>query len=481
MTAGKPSNKALAWLLAASILISACSLVRSRSLPPLPDLPEGELKALAPAVRDQIREAFQKAQANPNDAEANGQLGMTLQAYELYQDATRCYQRARLLDPKSFTWAYYLATSTAATGANPAVVDLLQEVLRLNPDYLPARLKLAESLLAIGKLEECRRVSDKLLEQSPGSARAQYVAGRAKAAQGEIAAAVENYKTACELAPHYASAHYALSLAYRQLGDATKAEEQLSLYRQSQAWVPPVEDPVLEKLESLKAGAYDYLNKGKRLQDDGQLQEALQQYRLALQANPRMLQAHVNLITVYGALGDLEEARKHYQTAIEIDPNKPWAYYNYGMVLINQKQFKEAEKAFRHSLEMDPSVDAHVNLGQTLESQGRLDEAEASYRRALTAQPNHREAHFYLARVLEKRGKFPEAIRHLQEILSPEEARTPVFMYYLSIAYAQVGDREKALHYAQEAQRRAGALGQTELAGAVEKLLQLIQQKGKQR
>ena len=479
MKAAKLPNKALAWLLGASLVFSACSLVRSRSLPPLPDLPEGKLRGLEPAVRAQIREAFQKAQANPNDAEANGQLGMTLQAYELYQDATPCYQRARLLDPRSFNWAYYLATSNAATGANPAVVALLQEALRLNPDYLPARMKLAESLLAIGKLEECRRACDKLIQQAPGSARTQYMAGRVKAAMGETAAAVENYKTACELAPRYASAHYALSLAYRQLGDTTKAEEQLSLYRQSQARVPQVDDPVLERLESLKVGAYHYLHQGKRLQDQGQLQEALQEYQLALQTNPRMLEVHVNLITVYGALGDLEEAQKHYRTSLEIDPNKPWAYYNYGMVLISQKQFKEAEREFRHSLEMDPSADAYVNLGYTLESQGRLDEAEASYRRALAAQPDHREAHFNLARVLERRGKFQEAISQLQEILSTEDARTPFFMYYLSIAYAQVGDHEKALHYAQAAYQRAGSLGQTELAGAVEKLLQQIQQRGK--
>ena len=48
-------------------------------------------------------------------------------------------------------------------------------------------------------------------------------------------------------------------------------------------------------------------------------------------------------------------------------------------------------------------------------------------------------------------------------------------MYGLAAAYGRAGDRERAFHYAQEAHRRATALGQTDLAAMIEKDLQKVQ------
>lgn len=483
MTAGNPRRTLTLAVFAAALGIGSCPTARSPELPSLPVLTEVQLKEVEPAVKGQIQEALTTTRSDPRNAQANGRLGMILQAYELYQTSVPCYRRARLLDPTSFAWVYYLATAQAAASADSTIiVALLQEALRLNPDYLPARLKLAEALLAMGRFEESRRTCDFLLEKNPNSARVQYLAGRVKSAMGETSAAVENYYRACELAPRYGSAHYALGLAYRQLGETAKAEEQLSLYRENQARVPPVDDPLVDKLESLKVGAYYHLSEGRRLHDDGQLQQALREYQLALDTKPRLLQAHVNLISIYGALGSLPEAQKHYQAALEIDPRNADASYNYGLALSEQKRFEEAEGAFRKSLELDPSsADAHNNLGYTLERQQRIREAEASYRRAITAQPNHREAHFNLARLLEKRGRFLEAIGHLQETLSTEDGRTPVFMYYLSAAYLQVGNNERALYYAQHARWRAESQGQTKLAGMAGELLQQVRQTTQER
>ena len=468
-----PGSLAVVLLLAAWIW-SGCSLAGGRKLPPLPELAERQLSGMEPAVRQQVKSALGKVREKPHDAEANGRLGMILEAYDLPERAIPCYERARLLDPKAVAWAYYLATSQAAVGADTnAVVALLREVRRLDPGYLAANLRLAETLLASGETAESRTLAEALLVQAPDSARVQYLAGRTRAARGEHRAAVEHYRRACELAPRYGQAHYALGLAYNQLGDKARAEEQLSLFRQGQTSVLPVADPLLEKLETLKVGGHHHLNEGKRLHDEGRLPEALVEYQQALQANPRLLQAHVNLISVYGGLGNLPEAEKHYKTTLELDPNNPDSHYNYGLALSEQKRFPDAERAFRKSVELDPSsADAYNNLGYVLESQGRLADAENSYQRALAAQPNHREAHLNAARLLEKRGKFPEAIEHLHQTLWLEDARTPTLLYYLGDAYARSGNRERATYYWRESARRARALGQTELAETAEKRVQ---------
>ena len=160
-------------MLAASLITRASSLERAQVLPGLPSLAESTLSGFDPSVRQQIQEAFRKVRKNSQDPKANGQLGMILHAYELHRLAVPCYQRARLLDRDPFPWVYYLANVKAALGEDPhAVVTLLRDALRLNADYLPARLKLAESLLAIGELRESRNLSDDLNQHRPNSARA---------------------------------------------------------------------------------------------------------------------------------------------------------------------------------------------------------------------------------------------------------------------------------------------------------------------
>ena len=79
------------------------------------------------------------------------------------------------------------------------------------------------------------------------------------------------------------------------------------------------------------------------------------------------------------------------------------------------------------------------------------------------------------ARLLERRGKFREAIEHLHQTLGLEDARTPTLLYYLADAYAQSGNGERARYYWQESARRAQALGQGELAEAAEKRIRAAQ------
>ena len=50
-----------------------------------PDLPHLTFDAFLPAVREQVQKAYAAAQASPDDAEASGQLGMVLDAYEQYR------------------------------------------------------------------------------------------------------------------------------------------------------------------------------------------------------------------------------------------------------------------------------------------------------------------------------------------------------------------------------------------------------------
>jgi Tfp pilus assembly protein PilF len=81
------------------------------------------------------------------------------------------------------------------------------------------------------------------------------------------------------------------------------------------------------------------------------------------------VQAHINLVALYGRLGRFDEAARHYQAAFAIDSNQADLHYNYGVLLLKQGQASDAEKAFLESLRINPHyADAHNNLGSSTSS-----------------------------------------------------------------------------------------------------------------
>src|SRR5437764_1037047 len=116
----------------------------------LPELPKLNMANFRPAIRRQIQRADAEARGHPRSAEASGKLGMVLDAYQQYQSAALCYERAHRLDARSFRWAYYLGTVQLHQGKYGQAAVTLREAVRLASDYMPGRLKLAESLLLSG-------------------------------------------------------------------------------------------------------------------------------------------------------------------------------------------------------------------------------------------------------------------------------------------------------------------------------------------
>ena len=110
---------------------------------------------------------------------------------------------------------------------------------------------------------------------------------------------------------------------------------------------------------------------------------------------------------------DPEAARRAYERALEIDPELADAYVNLGRLLYESGDVDGALSLYREALRCDP-VDAltHFNMGLALEDAGDAETAQAHYGRALEIDPKFADAHFNLARVLERLGQREQALRH---------------------------------------------------------------------
>lgn len=454
----------------------------------LPELPKLAMSGFQPAIRRQIQQAAAVARAHPGSAEALGNLGMMLDAYQQYQSASLCYERARRLDPRSFRWAYYLGMAQVHQGKYDQAAVTLKEALRLEPDFMPARLELAASLLAAGDLDGSGRLYDAILKNvSPSgdgnnaAAEAWYGMGRVQAARGETSAAVESYRKACELFPSYGAAQYGLALAYRKLGKPESAEPHFRVYEANITVTPVLDDPLLSAVQALNLGAEAHLQRAVGLEKQGKLIQAIAEQEQALKVDPENVQANINLISLYARQGKPERAEQHFLAAVRLNPRRADAYYNHGVLLIGQKKDSEAEQAFRQALALDPFyAEAHNNLGLLLERQGRLNEALAEYEAAIKNKPDYRLAHFHVATLLVREKKYDAAIAHLLETLVPEDDSTPRYLYALAITYGRKGDLKNALAYIHRARDQAAARGQSQLVASIDKDLGALEQAQKE-
>ncbi|QLE56662.1 tetratricopeptide repeat protein [Nostoc sp. TCL26-01] len=195
-----------------------------------------------------------------------------------------------------------------------------------------------------------------------------------------------------------------------------KQQEQNELQRQAvinhQAELKQKDQPKQQQQEkSREQNAIAHNDLGVDLYNQNKLNEAIAEYRKAIELDPNFALAHVNLGVALKAQGKLDEAITAYRQAIKIDPNSRNAHYNLGISLKAQGKLDEAIAAYRQAIKIDPNyVNAHHNLGITLKAQGRLDEAIAAYRQAIKIDPNFALAHNGLGDALDDQGKLDEAI-----------------------------------------------------------------------
>jgi tetratricopeptide (TPR) repeat protein len=110
-----------------------------------------------------------------------------------------------------------------------------------------------------------------------------------------------------------------------------------------------------------------------------------------------------------------EEAMAAYRRALQINPDLPDAHLNLGRMLHERAEVGGAEMHYRLALGARPSDStAAYNLGVALQDQERLEEAAHAYQMALTGDSGNADAHFNLSVVYEKLGDRQAAFKHLK-------------------------------------------------------------------
>jgi protein O-mannosyl-transferase len=174
-------------------------------------------------------------------------------------------------------------------------------------------------------------------------------------------------------------------------------------------------------------------------------EEAIAQYRKALEINPIYPKAWDGLGIALIATGKTEEAIVQFHKALKINPDFAEAWNNLGVALFKKGEHEEAIAKYRKALELDPDyVKARYNLGDALVQLGRLDEAITQFRKVLEATPDNAPALNNFGVALELKGQNKEAIAQFKNALAINP-NYPDALCNLGAAFVKEGKLDEAI------------------------------------
>lgn len=180
--------------------------------------------------------------------------------------------------------------------------------------------------------------------------------------------------------------------------------------------------------------AYRANNLGVALLEQYKYKEGAEAFARALQIEPRLAMARINLSIALFNVPDLRGAQREAEAAAALRPETPQLYYINGLVARAQNRTDDAIAAFQRVLKIDPrDVGANVNLGQLLAQQRKYAEAAAAFRTAMAAEPYNMTAIYNLATALTRAGEREEGERLIQKFqaLRQSGAGTTIGQNYL--------------------------------------------------
>lgn len=378
-----------------------------------------------PAKASRLLEALVKA--NPQNAKAHLNLGLTYTHQAEYHKAAKEFHRALQIDPTSkLARISYVKTLI--------ILKQYQAALPVIKDYLCKRPNDFDALELGGEIESgladyaaAKAMLDRAIAIDSNQYNARYFLGFVLAKLGKPTEARIQLEKALQLDPGSSEALFQLAGVLRSLGQEDQARKELQAFQRQK------QEAVQQDMASTKvAEANQSLQAGDVVKAIETYRQAIMQdpedyriyYDLALalhrqkkyvaerdalaktiQLNPKFAEAHDQIGVLDLQVDKVQAAKNDFKTAIALNPQYAEAESNLGVVEGHLGQTVQAERLFRRATEDDPQyVDAFVNLGLILASESRFSDAEKVLQHAIQLDPSNTRARTASAMVLAQLG-----------------------------------------------------------------------------
>jgi tetratricopeptide (TPR) repeat protein len=188
---------------------------------------------------------------------------------------------------------------------------------------------------------------------------------------------------------------------------------------------------------------------------------AIDEYRLAIEADPESEYLNAGLAELYAKTGRIRDAVQEAQDILKRDPNNLEAHKLLGRIYLrslgdlqsgsgSESVLKAAIEQYEQILKIEPdNSDDHLLLGRLYQLNKDLRKAEAEFKTAIKLQPDSEEAITTLALLYNDEGDAARAAETLSSV--PDSARSGKLYSALGYTYEQQKNYKKAIEAYQHA------------------------------
>lgn len=349
------------------------------------------------------------AQTTPDPLQRNYNAAHTFQLAGDYSQAAREYQNFLVL-------ALRRIANIRANERDFKLADkLFASALAFAPSDPPLRLDHAILELREARVIDARNEVQSVLAEQPADARAHHLLGKIFFVQKDCANAIKELEIAVVAAPDFDTG-YTLAICYLKEKELAKAKlmfEEMSLAAPPSGLAPA------------------HMLFGRAYREANYLDQALDEFKKATVANPKLPKAHFSVALTYLTRDEesgFAAAKPELQAELQNNPDDYLSHYLLGYIAMKERDFDVAERQLSQAIKLNSdNPDAFMYLGQVYSDMNRPADAEPVLRKAidLTKDESRNDyqisrVHYVLGRILLAKGN---NIEGQHEIAKSEELR----------------------------------------------------------
>jgi predicted Zn-dependent protease len=312
--------------------------------------------------------------------------------------ALREYRELLAADPKNAQAWTGMGVLLYGSGKMAEAADALRHALEIDPATPRAELFLALSRADLSKCEEAAPVLERHFEREPA---------------GKIQRLIGLTLLGCLHGSKEEATALRIAARMKQSypGDPDVLYASAELY--TRMWSETANELITAHPDSYRV----HQLAGEVNEAQGNLGQAIRQYRAALAENPKLTQMHFRigqLLLQSGAPDADQRATEEFRAELAINPQSATSALAIAEIERHQGKLTEAGADYTHAMAIEPGLpQARVGFAQTLLAQHHVEAAQKQLHELIAEHPDNAQAHYALMLAYREGGQLPEASKEM--------------------------------------------------------------------
>lgn len=376
---------------------------------------------------EQIEAANSLAREFPHDHNAVYLVGLVHQEQGNFDQALDNWNRCRQLNATRPDLYNSMGQAFVMKADLDAAAEMFRKALSLQSNLMDARIRLAETLMLQGKVEEVVATLEANLGSIP---KACLLLGQAYQQSNQYAKAKKTLLRAVTIDPNLPDAYYALAKVCARLKETDEAKTYHEKFRELKAqgqkqgrdW-RRVYNPLEITRQSV---AHTHTDVARVYRSMGKSRQAEELWRRAADLDPANTNCRMHLAMLCQRTGREAEALRIHEQLSKLQPTSGLHHFNIGNLSMLLKRYNDAEKAYRRVIELEPNrADGYRALAQCyLVASKNPNQAVLLARKALQLDPSA-PVYALLGDACQRNGDTAAALQAMQQAvkMDPGNAR----------------------------------------------------------